>query len=484
MKMRKLLSLVLAVATAFMVTACSENTTSVTSGTSINEGGAESINNSESISENSSNTNENITVQNSPNKVDDTLPQCEPANLNYKNVMKGDSGYYYKDSWQVDEDTFSSGIVYYDNATGKTLPLCSKPQCMHDGNAFCASSSFDSEYDVLYNGYIYRLGYHITETEYAIRLLRSDLQGNELSKVTDVHKDLLSGSGQYPMIESLVFHYGKIILAFEKISGDQSSRVLYMVDLETGIGKEIYVPEPENNATRIFYQCYRTLVADGDWLYYTTKEAKWSHLQAHDDAHRIYDRTTMYRFNIKTGATEIISAMPDIYSSFTVNDGIIYYTVADRKENTFSLYSYDIAKDRTETFVDKHQQNYVDGKYVSDRNKVTVLTDRKYLYICTRGISGSSHLKENVDDIDFYIYDLEGNQLLHGLPGMDVLRDMKEEWSYTFSAIDGEIYFYYQNDKDRGFDVGDNAVSGMYRIKTEDLINGKTDWKKLYKSVY
>ncbi len=475
MKMKKVLSIILT-ATILLTTACSDNNTS-----SVNSQNSTISNSSGGVTDN---TTSSMVVENTPNKVDDTLPQCEPANLNYKNVMKGDSGYYYKDWWQVDDDTFSRGIVYYDNATGKSIPLCSKPQCMHDGNAFCASSSFDSEYDVLYNGYIYRLGYHITETEYAIRLLKSDLQGNELSKVTDVHKGLLDDSGAYPLIDSLVFHYGKMFLTFEKTNGDQSSRVLYMVDLETGIGKEIYVPEPENKATRIFYQCYRTLVADGEWLYYTTRDIKWDGTKIYDEQHMSYNRTVMYRYNLKSGQTEIISAMPDIYSSFTVNNGIIYYTVADRKNNTFSLYSYDIAKDKTTTFAENIKQEYVEGKYVFDYIKITVITDRKYLYVCTRGVNGSSFLKENnVDDIDFYIYDLEGNQLLHGLPGMETLLDMEKEWSYNFCALDGEIYFYYQDDNDRGSDSSENGKSGMYTIKTEDLINGGTEWTKLYKAI-
>ena len=57
--------------------------------------------------------------------------------------------------------------VCYDIPTGKTIPLCSKPQCPHDGNAFCPSTSFDSHFNILYNGYIYRFGNFINnENQY------------------------------------------------------------------------------------------------------------------------------------------------------------------------------------------------------------------------------------------------------------------------------------------------------------------------------
>lgn len=480
MKMKKVSSMILTAA-ILLTTACSDNNTS-----SVNSQNSTIGNSSGGVTDNSTS---NMVVENTPNKVDDTLPQCQPANLPSassaftKCVMMGDSGYYYKDWWQVDEESFSSGIVYYDNATGMSIPLCAKPQCMHDGNIFCAASSFDSEYDVLYNGYIYRLGYHTTETEYTIRLLRSDLQGNELSKVTDVHKGLLGDDGERPLIKSVVFHYGKMFLTVTGFSGgDDYGTSIYMTDLGTGENKTIQIAEKGKDIVRMINDVCPFLTCDGDWLYYTTRDVKWDDTKIYNEQHMSYNRTVMYRYNLKSGQTEIIPAMPDIYSSFTVNNSIIYYTVADRKNNTFSLYSYDIAKDKTTTFAENIKQEFVEGKYVSDYVKITVTTDRKYLYVCTVGVSGSSSLK-NTGDTDFYIYDFEGNQLLQGLPGTETLFDIEKEWSYSFFALDGEIYLNYQDGSDSSGDSDKNEMSGMYTIKTEDLINGKTNWTKLYKAI-
>ena len=483
MKMKKALSIILTSA-ILLTTACSDNNTSSVNSQNNSTSSTES---SKIDSDTSSKTNSDVITEapaeNTPNNLNDTLPQFSPANIHYENVKKGKEGYYYKARIKSDGGRDFEGLSYYDNATGKTIPLCSKPQCMHDGNDFCTATGLQGDNrSVLYNGYIYRLGIRRTDTEFTIGLLRTDLQGNELSRISDIHTGLCGEIRNTSTIgDSVVFHYGKMFISFNPIADKEEERILYMVDLETGAGKEIHVPPPENNATRLLHYSFRSLMADGDFLYYTTKEARWNHPQVHDDAHLTYDRTTMYRFNIRTGETEMISAMPDVYSSFTVNNGIIYYTVADRSDNTFSLYSYDIEKDETKTIIDKHQQNYVNGKYVSDRSKVTVLTDRKYLYVCTSGIDSGTTITDRVDDVDFYIYSLDGKELVHGLPGMEELIDMEKDWYASFSALDGEVYFNYQDRNYERKNTDEDKNSGMYVINTEDLINGNSSWKKLYR---
>ena len=87
------------------------------------------------------------------------------------------------------------------------------------------------------------------------------------------------------------------------------------------------------------------------------------------------------------------------------------------------------------------------------------------------------------DDTDFYIYDLQGNELMDGLPGLETLLDKEKEWTYKFYALDGEIYFGYRDSAYWPSHEDEDKFSGMYTIKTEDLINGGTEWTKLYKAI-
>ena len=482
-KAKRLSAFVLALAIILSLTACSDNNTSVTSGTSINESGNESVDNSEGTSESNSDKNENATAQNTPNKVNDALPQCDPANLEYFVIMKGKEGYYYQASIKKEENEYFSGLGYFDNATGKTIPLCAKPQCVHEGSDFCTATGGMTHFDkdIFYNGYIYRLGAKYNGNEYIAKLLRADMRGSELSTVSDIYSGVLDEGGFHPHInDCVVAHYGKLFFSNSTYEGKKQVHQLFMVDLESGESKRIYLPEPENNAIRLYSHYLNFMTADGDWLYYNSREVIFDKPGAYDERNMLQDRTVLYRFNIRTGETETISAMPDIYSSFTVNNGIIYYTVADRSDNVFSLYSYDIANDKTTTIIDKRQQEYVDGKYVSSGYKVTVLTDRKYLYVCTMGASGMYRVDRKADDTDFYIYDLQGNELMDGLPGLETLLDKEKEWTYEFYALDGEIYFGYHDSAYWPSHRDEDKFSGMYTIKTEDLINGSRDWTKLY----
>ncbi|MBQ8931857.1 MAG: hypothetical protein IJ045_05440, partial [Ruminiclostridium sp.] len=65
---------------------------------------------------------------------------------------------------------------------------------------------------------------------------------------------------------------------------------------------------------------------------------------------------------------------------------------------------------------------------------------------------------------------------LHGLKGLPT--DIPE-WSFIFRALDGHIYLDFDSYTPKG--ETDN-LSGVYTIKTEDLINGSSDWTRLYKA--
>ena len=257
------------------------------------------------------------------------------------------------------------------------------------------------------------------------------------------------------------FHYGKMFYIKSGVVGVKPQ--ICMLDLNSGYINDIIVPDAEK------YERYLNMTADGDWLYYAAENIIYNTITGMQRG----IKATTYRYNIRTGETETLSAMPEVYSSFTVNDGIIYYTVVDRSSNTFNLYAYDTANDETKTVLENCQQTYLNGKYLSDSYKVTVLTDRHYLYVLTNG----EHGYKNEADIDFYIFDFDGNKLFKGLSGKDF---DNENCRYRFNAIEGEIFLFYDiTSSSEEFLL--NEQSGLFTIKTEDLINGSTEWKKLYK---
>ena len=402
---------------------------------------------------------------------DDTLPQCEPANVSHSSMlraeyatMKSTDGYYYAEMSSRQGGKYT--IYYYDTKTKTTIPLCAKPQCVHDGNDFCvATGGEQSLYTLFYNNYIYKLCCEYTEEQMCVyNLLRGDMQGNELSVATEI---FTFPSTQQINIRNVLCHYGVMFFSIKKYNGNKSTDHIYSIDLATGTVREI---EIENSAK---YEHFAFMTADGDYLYIAAEDEV---MATNQSGVKMDADTVMYRYNLKTGEIEIISDMPKIYSSFTVDNGIIYYTTVNRSDNTFSLVSYDTEKKETKTLVENRQMVYMDSKFISG-NGAKVVTDRKYLYIrmpCGSGFADA----EGKRGMELYIYDMNGELLYEGVLGSDKSWDME---IYSFSAIDGEIYLLCKlGEIDDNDSLKTNEASGLYAIKTDELISGNAEWHKLY----
>lgn len=413
-------------------------------------------------------------------------PECEPGNMHsYSStsfsIMKGKEGYYHRGNYQVSGYHYVSGVpLYFDNETGKSTVLCSKPQCLHDGNEFCAASAKEDSAIInlsafsLYDGYIYNL-YNLRRLDeeghldsiYEIKLKRYDLQGNECSDLGAIVKLAVEEGKSMANVNQHLYHRGKLFYTMSWYDEGE----LFMFGLKSRENKKIEIPP---NAEGGRNNGPSDLTADGDYLYYDIRYTKYRKNSMMTENDVVYDDTVLRRYNIKTGETEVVSGMPDIYASFTVNDGIVYYTTIDGVNNTFSLYSYDIAEDKNTTLAENLQQDYLNRYHFNGGVQIT--TDREYLYIST-GCSNSNDQDSPDYENDFYIYSLDGEQLLHGLKALPA--DIPE-WQYDMNVLDGEIYLDF-DDRSRTNNDTSDMISGVYMMKTEDLINGSTEWKKLYK---
>ena len=96
-------------------------------------------------------------------------------------MMVTEKGYYY-----YSEEY--GGLRYFDNATGKEMYLCNKPECKHDGNAFCVATN--DRYTVLdcclYSNHILAYVIEVTDTQQLFKVLSIASDGSELSEVATV----------------------------------------------------------------------------------------------------------------------------------------------------------------------------------------------------------------------------------------------------------------------------------------------------------
>jgi len=106
-------------------------------------------------------------------------------------IMKNEYGYYYKPSIEY-------SFHYYDEASGQSVFLCNRPECLHQGDEFCTATNFN--YFVLacqmYDGKIYMGAQDISnEDSTDIVLLRLDADGSNLTEIAKIKSEVASVGG-------------------------------------------------------------------------------------------------------------------------------------------------------------------------------------------------------------------------------------------------------------------------------------------------
>ena len=172
-----------------------------------------------------------------------------------------------------------NGMVYTDRETGQTVPLCAKPECAHDGNEGCVATSryYNAGNPVYYDGYVYRLGYRMSDPEnpgdsdYTQVLLRYEPDGSAVSEAAVF--------GQGESIGAPVIHRGYIWCVVEdNVYADMSiiqnqelrkwerlkDKVSWaIVGYEIATGETVTLYHSSDNNSDL----PNNLHGDGDWLY-------------------------------------------------------------------------------------------------------------------------------------------------------------------------------------------------------------------------
>ena len=179
-------------------------------------------------------------------------------------VMKTDTGYYYS------QNGFRGlSLHYYDEKNAKSMYLCNKPECRHDGNEFCAATS--DKYSVagttLYSNALYINTIEETETSYEFKLLKAALDGSSLSEVVTYFS--VNSVGVGVSADDLVIHRNKAFLGYSAGTSDNdqvgfNGTAIY--DLETGELSYLGEKEGDIEITQHSFCGY------GDYMYFITAE--------------------------------------------------------------------------------------------------------------------------------------------------------------------------------------------------------------------
>lgn len=355
--------------------------------------------------------------------------QSNPTTLRYGNIMKSDTGYYYSGGHAKE-----LSLHYYDEASGQNIFLCSKPECRHNGDAFCTATSSKYKVDSIYfyGGSLYLNVVENTDTEYLYKLLRVSADGTELTEVvtymTVNNTSMSTVFGGEPMM----IHRGVVVLPYRLGNIDDAMVGVtgtYLYNLTSGELTEL--PQLEYGR---FSRGRERFTGYGDYLYYNTYQER---------------KNTLSRYCITDGGMEEMELLRTYTGMFEVMDeDTIYYSYDD------ILLEYQISSktniEHKGFFMTTELKQFEDGEFEWKRDYTCsdMMTDGNYLYVGDKVKFRSwsieikalapegANLVENESFV--YVYDKDLNEVAK----VEILTERYLGYTEYFSLaiLDGMVY--------------------------------------------
>lgn len=218
-------------------------------------------------------------------------------NENLKSMMKTDKGFYYY-------AYADRGLHYSDFATGKTMFLCNKPECRHDGNEFCVATNqkYITLDMCLYNDVILKYAVEKTDTQYRFKVLSVALDGsamNEIATTLEFEKPTEDFS-IYPCF--MLVHRNKAFLTMAGVGQAELEEYHGVAILDLNTKKVTYLDEEPFGSSNVVAE---SVTAAGDYFYYCRKDGK---------------KLLLHRYNIVDGTDESFRLLPNFDGQYVVVD--------------------------------------------------------------------------------------------------------------------------------------------------------------------
>lgn len=285
------------------------------------------------------------------------------GNIDENILLETKEGIYYTTRQPMGPD-----LHYYDKSTGKSIYLCNKPECLHDGNEFCAATNLKYFITgrVAYNNKIFMLAMENTGTETQFKILVASLDGSQLDEFCTfytVSSGNLESFYTYAH-KNLIIHRNKLFanIAFGlSNSGLTDVPIMHgfaVIDLNTKDVK--FLTEQPLSETNVTVQ---NILCQGNYVFYATITPSKP------------GKKTLCRYDVTTG--EVTTYNPQGFrGTFAVldEDQIAYIRPSSSKVSIYSL-SKNTTKD--------YQVTYCPGDYYSTPaiSNGMLFADDNHLYV-------------------------------------------------------------------------------------------------------
>ncbi|MDE6641895.1 MAG: DUF5050 domain-containing protein [Acetatifactor sp.] len=284
----------------------------------------------------------------------------------YQYVAKSENGYYF---WErMSRNQWYSRLMFLDKESGRVVPLCSRPDCVHEGeecNAYFRETDrngggVDKQYLQYYEGNLYAVG--LSEDAY-VSLFRIKADGSgewEISAMLYRTDYAATGEWKTPIV---LIHGGYVYF----VNRYQKVQKLERMSIDGGTPEVVFEGDYHASTVRI----NRIKSNDGSLFFQVVSyldenpENAWS---------------AAYRYDPAAGQCSLV--MEGFPGTFTVRDGFLYYCGSE------GLCRYSIQDQTAEILVDQPM------------NMPTITLTRAYIIVCT-----------HLDDGALTLYDYEGKKI-------------------------------------------------------------------------
>jgi hypothetical protein len=374
-------------------------------------------------------------------------------------VMETESGfYYYGFPEQYTEEGMVPGFCYHDRETGTDIYLCSKPECAHDGNAYCVATSDRPEDFALYDGSIYTVVMQEEDETTEWKLYRIALDGTEKTEVSTFEK-MKNAKSEIDSSDygHLICHRGKAVYTFQYSDLENSAYTFdgidcacgVVIDLSTGKSEEIKL---EGDLIRYSERGLEDMLADGDWLYFC--------LRIDEDGTAV---PAYWRYNLETKVSEQLDLPENLYS-YTAINGKVYYTQQVPGEELIQIWVYDTQTQETTALCDPYAH---DLHIPNTQQSPCLKTDGKYLYYADHGFMWFNYEDE---PSEIHVLTLEGEEL--GSIQKPALLDAEKSYMSECYFKDGTVYMVAK--------IIQNAAKSCYY--TRDVLDADAEWALIYEA--
>lgn len=386
-------------------------------------------------------------------------------------LTESDSGLYFR-------KTNSEGrslLCFADKQTGETVPLCTNPECKHDGSLYCTASTtaYQNPNPIWVNGSLWAVtlkannptpdSHGMVDYEHAHAVvLQIAPDGSSIKEAADL--------GEATQIAQPILHRGCLFFYVQRQIGDSvtvENDITHSTQMLSTTGNELIafdmtsqqavtlLSEMPEAGSNYHYALPEKIYGVGDYIYENLASNSWMNPR----------KSGVYRISLETGGIETImetDAMYDRYVEDINRNGILYGAREDNKSHAYIMHllNPDTGEDRA----------------VKSLNSDTVgirTFDGTYFY-------GSHYNKDTEDGVlELMIFDSDGN-----LIGSNMAPDPVR--SVGYAVYRDKIYLTlgdYNIQRNQAGNIEAVNFTGkgieLYSCPVQDILDGKTEWKEV-----